>query len=444
MGSFLVVTTDLVPAKTLMGLLWRVTEEITDPDVLAALNDQIKVLRIQSTASYRADIEDFYFWLDNNPERVWDKPSTIAAYVRDLAAHGSSRPDPPAKRPGRPPKRGPASINTVRRRVVSIHKLWKLAQASNAAPLDDTTRMSPTKHQTVTDAIKRAAKPDTDNKTTQPPAALSDQDVVVAEPADETLPYAEALTGEQLVQTLAAIPTHKHLKRCPECTTAGEHNKTCAVDTRSLADKRDTALLLIGWYGALRRSELVGITRQKIRFAPEGVVITLTSSNTDDKPALVAIAAQPSSRWDPVTHLQTWLDELDELEAAGKIYAGVMWPGFRVNGNTVYVRPIKKKKDAEGNDIEPDADEPPPLGVSINDSAVTTIVKRRLQDAGIAPHNYSAHSLRSGFVTEAMKRNIQEPIIMLHTRHKSLAVMRSYDKRVADWGDNNASTTLSL
>ncbi len=56
---------------------------------------------------------------------------------------------------------------------------------------------------------------------------------------------------------------------------------------------------------------------------------------------------------------------------------------------------------------------------------------------------YSAHSLRSGFITEAKNRGIDEADIMRHTRHKSLQQMRLYD-RTSGWWNRNATSGLSL
>jgi len=64
--------------------------------------------------------------------------------------------------------------------------------------------------------------------------------------------------------------------------------------------------------------------------------------------------------------------------------------------------------------------------------------------AGLATaSSYSAHSLRSGFITEAKNRRIDEADIMDHTRHTSLTIMRSYDRTTGFW-HHNPSAELTL
>ena len=71
-------------------------------------------------------------------------------------------------------------------------------------------------------------------------------------------------------------------------------------------------------------------------------------------------------------------------------------------------------------------------------------VQRRVSAAGLEdPLGYSAHSLRAGFVTETKNRGIDEADIMRHTRHKSVQIMRRYDRTSGLW-IRNATTGVSL
>jgi len=72
---------------------------------------------------------------------------------------------------------------------------------------------------------------------------------------------------------------------------------------------RDKAILLIGWAGALRRSEIAELDRKHAVFTPEGVVITIASSKTDQEGEGVAIPIEPASNPDlcPVSALRAWL-----------------------------------------------------------------------------------------------------------------------------------------
>lgn len=72
------------------------------------------------------------------------------------------------------------------------------------------------------------------------------------------------------------------------------------------------------------------------------------------------------------------------------------------------------------------------------------VVTRRVTQAALAGSTgYSAHSLRSGFITEAKNRGIDEADIMRHTRLKSLRIMRSYD-RTTGWWNRNPTTIMML
>ena len=80
----------------------------------------------------------------------------------------------------------------------------------------------------------------------------------------------------------------------------------------------------------------------------------------------------------------------------------------------------------------------------ITAAAINNVVQRRASAAGLEnPLGYSAHSLRAGFVTEAKNRGIDEADIMRHTRHKSVQIMRRYDRTSGLW-IRNATTGVSL
>jgi integrase len=71
------------------------------------------------------------------------------------------------------------------------------------------------------------------------------------------------------------------------------------------------------------------------------------------------------------------------------------------------------------------------------------LVKQAVARAGIDPTNYSAHSLRAGFVTYAHSRGANDHAIAHQTRHKSLATLTTYIRTQTVW-DDNAATSLGL
>lgn len=259
-----------------------------------------------------------------------------------------------------------AKYSTIERRLTSIAKLVEVLVAIGALDASQT----PTKHPTVTialQAIRRRLSTDVDQ--------------------------AAPLTGERMIQVLLAI------------------------DDTVRAGRRDVALLLVGWYGAMRRSELAAIRRSHIDIDDHGVAIRFARTKASQEHSVVVpIARNSTSRWCPVTILETWLDEL----AVACPDSDTVWPWI-TKGDTY----------RSGT---------PAVGAA----AIDGIVTRRVSQAGLAnASSYSPHSLRSGFITEAKNRGIDEADIMRHTRLKSLRIMRSYD-RESGWWRRNPTTALTL
>ena len=226
-----------------------------------------------------------------------------------------------------------ASYATIERRKTAIAKLVDAQQILEGDELAD-----PTKHATVSEVFKaiRARHPESGNE-------------------------AEPLTAGPLVKVLATI------------------------DTGTLTGQRDTALLLVGFYGALRRSELAHIRRPHLRFDTNGVIIDLTTQ--PDKALQVGIHRQPTSRWDPVDVLERWLTELDN-----HLDTEVVWPRLS-RAHNIY------------------GDGPP-----ISGDAINQIVARRTTTAGLQEHGYSAQSLRAGFTAETQQQGIDPTLVTAHTR----------------------------
>jgi integrase len=174
---------------------------------------------------------------------------------------------------------------------------------------------------------------------------------------------------------------------------------------------RDRALLLIGYAGALRRSELARLRKDDISFDSQGVILRLVGGKTTGPGGsrLVAIAMGAHSATCPVGALQEWL-------AHSRIEDGHVFRGVLPSGR---------------------------FSDSIDTSSINRIVKRRLSAAGIDPSAYSAHSLRAGMATEAARRGATERDIARITGHRSIQVLRGYIRDGHVWHDN-ASARLGL
>jgi len=153
----------------------------------------------------------------------------------------------------------------------------------------------------------------------------------------------------------------------------------------SLTDCRDRALLLLGFAGALRRSELVGLDVRDLATTPHGLVITLRRSKTDQLNEGRQLGI-PHGRGlhCPVKALEQWL-------ATSAIVSGPLF------------RPINKG----GSFSEK----------RLSGEAVSLIIKHRLAASGIDTSGFSGHSLRAGYATSAAVAGAPLWKIRMQTRH---------------------------
>ncbi|TDY40594.1 site-specific recombinase XerD [Alicyclobacillus sacchari] len=158
---------------------------------------------------------------------------------------------------------------------------------------------------------------------------------------------------------------------------------------------RDSALLLIGFAGAFRRSEIVALNVEDVQFVREGLVIMLRKSKTDQEGEgrKVAIPYGSFIETCPVRALQAWL-------AAAGIESGPLF------------RPLSKTHDVRN--------------ARLSDKTVARIVKRYVRLIGLEQRHYAGHSLRAGLATSAAMAGVSERDIMAQTGHKSPMMVRRY------------------
>ena len=163
---------------------------------------------------------------------------------------------------------------------------------------------------------------------------------------------------------------------------------------------RDKALLLIGFSGGFRRSELVDIEYEDIEFVLEGVKIFVKRSKTDQsgEGMTKAIPYFDNENFCPVKALKNWIEIIDLKN--GKIF-------------------------------------------NISDKNVALIIKKYANYAGLDSHRYAGHSLRSGFATSTAESGAEERNIMTMTGHKSTEMVRRYIKE-ANLFKNNALNKIKL
>lgn len=175
-------------------------------------------------------------------------------------------------------------------------------------------------------------------------------------------------------------------------------------------DIRDRALLLLGFAGAFRRSELVGLDVADIEHISQGVVVTLRRSKTDQEGRGRKIGIPfGRTRWCAVKHLGDWVD------FAG-ITTGPVFRGINRHGHILDHR--------------------------LSGEAVSIIVKQRAGVAGFDPNLYSGHSLRAGLATSAALAGASTWKIRRQTGHASEAMLSRYIRDGDMFTDNAAGAVL--
>ena len=163
---------------------------------------------------------------------------------------------------------------------------------------------------------------------------------------------------------------------------------------------RDKAIILIGFSGGFRRSEVVNLRNSDLEFVAEGVKISLRKSKNDQygEGMIKAIPYFNNKKYCAVIALQDWLSVR------------------KVNNELIF---------------------------PYSDKTVSLILKKYLNLIGLDSHLYSGHSLRSGFATSTAAHGADERSIMAMTGHKSSEMVRRYIKE-ANLFKNNALNKINL
>ena len=180
-------------------------------------------------------------------------------------------------------------------------------------------------------------------------------------------------------------------------------------DTTTLIGKRDKALLLIGFAGAFRRSELGTLTVDDVFVTDEGLRVNVRQSKTDQEAQGQQIAI-PDGKMQVVDVLFDWIDH------AG-IVDGYVFRGFYKGGQSIRTN-------------------------KLSGQAVADIVKTYALKAGFNPAEFAGHSLRSGFVTSAAENGANLFKIMDVSRHKSVQTIREYVRHAEAFKDHAGSAFL--
>ena len=163
---------------------------------------------------------------------------------------------------------------------------------------------------------------------------------------------------------------------------------------------KDRALILVGFAGGFRRSELVAIDYEDIDFVNEGVKIFIKRSKTDQsgEGMTKGIPYFSNSDYCPVISLKNWIQQSGIK--SGKIF-------------------------------------------DMSDKSVALTIKKYTALAGLDSNKYSGHSLRSGFATSTAELGAEERSIMAMTGHKTTQMVRRYIQE-ANLFKNNALNKIKI
>ena len=185
--------------------------------------------------------------------------------------------------------------------------------------------------------------------------------------------------------------------------------KAALRDTREdLLGIRDRAVLLVGFSGAFRRSELVSLDVADIQFTDDGLVVSLRRSKTDQEGEgrKVGIPHASKPQTCPVRALKAW------MEAAG-ISEGALF------------RSVNRHEKVAAN--------------RLSGRAVALIVKRAAELLGLDASAFAGHSLRAGLATSAAAAGASERSIMDQTGHRLVQMVRRYIRDGSLFRDNAAA-----
>ena len=176
--------------------------------------------------------------------------------------------------------------------------------------------------------------------------------------------------------------------------------------TGEIKKLRDKSLILIGFGGGFRRTELISIDYEDLEFVSEGLKINIKKSKTDQfgEGMIKGLPYFTNEIYCPVKNLKKWLE-------ISKINSGPIFRRFSKGLSLTNKR--------------------------LTDQTVVLLMKEYLNLAGIENKNFAGHSLRSGFATVAAESGADERSIMTMTGHKTTQMVRRYIKE-ANLFKNNA------
>jgi integrase len=170
---------------------------------------------------------------------------------------------------------------------------------------------------------------------------------------------------------------------------------------------RDRALLLVGFAGALRRSELSGILLSDLERTDQGYELTLKRTKGAQTESVLVPLPYGRTELCPVRALARWLDAAAIAE--GPVFRRIWLPPAAADGP---------------------AGAPPPrpaIGTEpLTPRSIARIVQSRAAAAGFAGHEFGGHSLKRGALSTGMQAGAHAAQLKRLGRHKSFDVLGEY------------------
>ena len=169
---------------------------------------------------------------------------------------------------------------------------------------------------------------------------------------------------------------------------------------------RDKALILVGFYSFCRRSELLGMHYEHLKFVDDGIQILIPFSKTDQiGEGRVIFLPKTHDNYCPNAALNNWLEKA--MITTGSLF-------YKINkSNTVEKYTLNQKNNK----------------VSLTDTHFVLILKKRSNNAGLEnTKKISGHSLRIGAITQARMNGVPTHEIMAQSGHKTTQMIDRYTK----------------
>jgi integrase len=213
------------------------------------------------------------------------------------------------------------------------------------------------------------------------------------------------VVGETLKGVRRTIGTAQHGK---DPLLSADIRRIVAARREDLLGLRDAALVLVGFAGGFRRSELALIHICDLKFSADGVVVNVRKSKTDQEGAGREVGLPFGAGQDtcPVHALRQWLDSAGIREG----------PVFRSVGRYGHVSRRGLHRDSIGK-----------------------LLKRAAGRAGLKVEELGGHSLRAGCVTQAAMNGVREFVIMKQTGDKTVTTLRRFIRSGEIFRENAAA-----